>query len=326
MLDSRRGPSTNLIAADRASERPVVRSVVDEAEDYCNSVAGIQIDAVRSGRGVASTEVLTAVDDRFTFTAGKVGFPMISRATVPDDMILVAYVRSATPGCRWCEIDLVPGAVLAYAPAAEHTARNFAGLDFMFGITGSEQLEEHADQLGIDIEMPGRGEVHLLTSTATTELVGPVFARFANHTASGQYPSSAITDDVLRSMALALSDEDRQRRIGRLNRIDSRHVVHLCIDYANRIKRIPSVSELCLVAHVSERRLRKAFTDEFNLPPSRYFRAWALDEAHRRLVRLDGTVTEVATGLGFDHLGRFAGHYKDIYGEPPSTTLHYHRR
>lgn len=70
------------------------------------------------------------------------------------------------------------------------------------------------------------------------------------------------------------------------------------------------VSVLCLVAHVSERRLRSGFTSEFDEPPSRFFRHWALGEAHRRLLHADQhteSVTEVASALGFDHLGRFAG-------------------
>jgi transcriptional regulator GlxA family with amidase domain len=32
-------------------------------------------------------------------------------------------------------------------------------------------------------------------------------------------------------------------------------------------------------------------------------------------------VTDVAMQLGFGHLGRFAGHYRELYGEAPSATL-----
>ena len=88
--------------------------------------------------------------------------------------------------------------------------------------------------------------------------------------------------------------------------------------------RIPSVSELCLAAQVSERRLRQAFVDEFDLSPSRFFRHWALTLARQRLRSADGarhTVTEVAVDLGFNHLGRFAAYYRQLYGEAPSTTL-----
>jgi AraC-like DNA-binding protein len=306
------------------SHAVVSRLVTEEAESYNSSVAGIDIEAVRAGVGVGPTQVLAAIGDRFTFTASKVGFPMLSRTTVPDDMILMAYIRSATPGSRWCEIDLEPGGVVVYAPAAEHTARNLPGLDFMFAITDRQRLHEHADQLGIRIEAPTRGGVHLLARTPKTDLVGPAFSTFADSAATGGCPSTVCGDDVLRAMTHALSEESRVQRVGSTNRIDSRHVVHACIEYARSVQRAPSISELCLVAHVSERRLREAFTDEYDMPPTCYFRTWALEQAHRRLSHNDAhpeTVTEVAVGLGFGHLGRFSGQYKKIYGESPSTTL-----
>jgi len=98
----------------------------------------------------------------------------------------------------------------------------------------------------------------------------------------------------------------------------------MCTDDARPIGRVPSNTELCLVAHVSEPRLRQASTDEFDLPPIRVFRAWALSQTHRRLVHPHGsaeTVTAFATNLGFDHLGRFAGHDKKVFGHSPSATL-----
>jgi len=75
---------------------------------------------------------------------------------------------------------------------------------------------------------------------------------------------------------------------------------------------------------VSQRRLRSAFNEEFGEPPSRFFRNWALERARRHLIEAGPTkltVTEVATELGFDHLGRFAGYYRRLFGEAPSATL-----
>lgn len=313
----------------RAAPRPrgvVARTVAGEVESYTNAVAGIEIEAVRAGQAVGPTRVLTAIGERFAFTACGVGVPMLSRMTLDDDKIIVAHVISAARGCRWCEIDLEPGAVVVYGPAAEHTARNLPGLDFMFAVAGRQQLEDHAAQLGIRIETPPRGEVRELARTPRTDLVGGAFTRFAGAAATGMYPSTARADDVLRAAAHALSEQGVVRRIGCSNRIDSRRVVHACIEYAESIARIPSISELCLVAYVSERRLREAFVQEYALPPSRFFRAWALNEAHRRLLHAEideQTVTEVATGLGFGHLGRFSSQYRDVYGENPSTTLEF---
>jgi len=101
-------------------------------------------------------------------------------------------------------------------------------------------------------------------------------------------------------------------------------VVHECIGFAGEVARIPSISELCKVAHVSERRPREAFVDEYAMPPTLYFRDWAFDEAHPRLRAAQpdtATVTDVAADMGFAHLGRFSGHYRKLYGECPSATL-----
>lgn len=130
--------------------------------------------------------------------------------------------------------------------------------------------------------------------------------------------------DVLRSLLNLLPVERPRERVGSAQGIDSRIIVRECIRYVSATRRIPSLSELCTVAKVSERRLRSAFTDEFDQPPTRFFRTWALEEAHRRLRVArpeDLTVTRVALDLGFEHLGRFAGHYRGLYGEPPSATL-----
>jgi len=308
------------------SPHTVVRcTVAEEVEDYNSSVAGIDIEAVRAGRGVGPTQVLAARGGRFTFTASMIGFPMLSRTTIPDDMVVIGYIRSAPPGSRWCGIDLEPGAVIVEAPAAEHAGRNLPGLDFMFVIAGRQQLDSHADQLGIRIEPPSRGEVHQLARMPNTDLIAESFAAFADVARTGVYPSTALRQEVLRAMTHALSGDEPVRRVGCTYRIDSRHVVHTCIDYAASIGRIPSISELCLVAHVSERRLREAFSQEYDVPPSRFFRERALNEARRRLNHDDpdtATVTEVATSLGFDHLGRFSGYYKELFGECPSMTLH----
>jgi AraC-like DNA-binding protein len=305
--------------------RGVVSSALaEDAETYSNSVAGIEIHSVRTGTGCCPSQLLAAEGDRFTFTSSKVGFPMVTETTLSDDVVVIAYMQAVPRGVRWCELDMEPGEILAYGPAAEHTARNLPGFEFMFVAFDVPRLVEYSDWLETRIEVPLRGRVHRLARTAKTAAVGPAFLAFANSATSSRYPPPVVADDVVRATVHALSEEEGVQRIGASKRIDSRHVVRNCIDYANALQRIPSISELCLTAHVSERRLRQAFTDEFDLPPSQYFRAWALNQAHARLSYKQvnsTTVTRVACELGFDHLGRFASRYKQIFGESPSATL-----
>lgn len=301
----------------------VGRAVIDEVEDYVSSVAGVNVEVVRIGAG-SGTEVTAARWPQFTFTSSKIGFPMLSRTMIRDDMVAVAYMRRTIAGSRWCEMSLQPGAAVVHAPSSPHTARNLVGTEFMFVIAEQAHLEEHADLLGTRLQQPPRGEVHLLAPSTKTGLIGQSFQTLERHTAAGGLPTAAVADGVVSAITLALSEDDRKPRIGGRNRIDGRQVVWTCQDYAASVQRIPSISELCLVTNVSERTLRAVFAREYDLPPTRYFRAWALDQARRRLIAGvdDGaTVTEVATGLGFDHLGRFSIRYKQIYGEPPSETL-----
>jgi AraC-like DNA-binding protein len=309
-----------------AASAPVIaRSVVDEADRYSTSVAGIELEAVRAGAGVGASEVTAARFRQFTFTSSKIGFPMLSRTTLRDDMFCLAYMQRTIPGNRWCEMSLAAGDVVTYAPSAEHTAKNLPGTEFMFMIAQIGMFEEHAEELGVRLTPMPTGQVNLLPHSSRTCLVGQALKDFGRQAESGDAPALAMADGVMSAAVLALSEQGRKHCIGSSSRIDGRHVVHTCIDYAAAIQRIPSIAELCIVAHVSERTLRDAFTREFDVPPTQYFRAWALDQAHRHLANPDDdteTVTTIATGLGFDHLGRFAGRYRQFYGERPSATLH----
>ncbi|HXI28239.1 MAG TPA: AraC family transcriptional regulator [Vicinamibacterales bacterium] len=85
-----------------------------------------------------------------------------------------------------------------------------------------------------------------------------------------------------------------------------------------------SIARLSSVAGVSERSLRNAFYDVYTTGPKRYLRLWQLHQVRRVLrsaERAEQTVTDVATFHGFFELGRFAGEYKALFGEPPSETL-----
>ena len=85
-----------------------------------------------------------------------------------------------------------------------------------------------------------------------------------------------------------------------------------------------SVGQLSRVAGVSERTLRTAFRHVLGLSPKQYIILRRLRAAHDALCSADPkatTVTDVAMSCGFFELGRFAGRYRDAFGEVPSHTL-----
>jgi AraC-like DNA-binding protein len=84
-----------------------------------------------------------------------------------------------------------------------------------------------------------------------------------------------------------------------------------------------TLGRLCRVAGVGGRALAKIFESRRGMSPMRYVMERRLAAVHVRLLRSSGAdeVTEIATDLGFTHLGRFAIAYREAFGESPSQTL-----
>jgi AraC-like DNA-binding protein len=82
--------------------------------------------------------------------------------------------------------------------------------------------------------------------------------------------------------------------------------------------------QLCATVGASYTTLRDCCQEYLGMSPKRYL--W-LRRMHlvRRALRSAGpektTVTEIATDYGFWELGRFAGAYRSLFGEPPSAAL-----
>lgn len=84
------------------------------------------------------------------------------------------------------------------------------------------------------------------------------------------------------------------------------------------------ISDLCLVLRVSRRELEYAFRQTFDQSPRDYLqtlRLNAIRRALRRSDRLPGQVSRIATEHGITHFGRFAAHFRALFGENPGESL-----
>jgi AraC-like DNA-binding protein len=87
--------------------------------------------------------------------------------------------------------------------------------------------------------------------------------------------------------------------------------------------------ELCSAIGVSGRTLRACCQEQLGTSPKHYLLLRRMHLARRALresAPTATTVTEIATQYGFWQFGRFAGAYKSLFGELPSTTLGHLRR
>jgi transcriptional regulator GlxA family with amidase domain len=84
------------------------------------------------------------------------------------------------------------------------------------------------------------------------------------------------------------------------------------------------VTELCELAHVSERTLQYAFREVLGMSPTAYLNRLRLHHLRRDLLKANyasSTVSDMALSRGFWHFSDFARVYKASFGESPSATL-----
>jgi AraC-like DNA-binding protein/tetratricopeptide (TPR) repeat protein len=84
-----------------------------------------------------------------------------------------------------------------------------------------------------------------------------------------------------------------------------------------------TVDEVASACGLARRTLQAHFRRFIGAAPLEFLRVTRLAEARRQLLRAKPptSVTGVAMACGFTHLGRFAGWYRERYGESPSDTL-----
>jgi len=311
-------------ASEGDTAESAVVTIVADVEGYERAANGAEIKAIRAGRGSGSIDMRTTRTENCNAISVSLPFPMMSSTVIDADSVGIRAVRSIAPqGSRWCETDLEPEMVAVYRPNTEHFEINDAGLDFSFVTVDLSRIEETAEHLELIFRLPPTGESCILAPSSHVSAVGSAVNSFTDSEPGSVAAQKAKDDDLLHRVSLALSDKPSKDGTGMSRSVDNIHVVTTCTEYADSIQRVPSIPDLCLVAHVSERRLRTAFHEAAGMPPSRFFRMWGLNAAHRILLGADKrspTVTQVAADLGFWHFGRFAGRYKDLFGESPSET------
>jgi AraC-like DNA-binding protein len=85
-----------------------------------------------------------------------------------------------------------------------------------------------------------------------------------------------------------------------------------------------ATTDIAEAVYVTPRALQYMFRKHRDCTPMEYVRLVRLHHAHLDLIagdRAETTVAAIARKWGFAHLGRFAAHYRQQYGESPQQTL-----
>lgn len=195
-----------------------------------------------------------------------------------------------------------------------------AGLRWFSIFAERHALEERMEVLGVD---PAR-----LRALEGTPVAWPIDLARAESILHSLFdgpgllaPDSAVEEDLIDALLgrsagpSVVRSRALRRGVAALRRAED----HL----RSVVDRPVSATELCRWAGCGRRQLETLFHEHYGVGPICFHRQLRMNLA-RRALQVKGTdrgaVTRIANAYGFTHLGRFAGAYRDLFGESPRAT------
>ena len=151
-----------------------------------------------------------------------------------------------------------------------------------------------------------------------------ILNRYTRHPALLENPREQRAAEVCLLDDLAELGFGRSRDPRTVRSSNRRLTLRRAIDHGQTLSMRISVPEYAARIGVSQRTLELAFRESLGITPRQYLSQLRLHGVRAELRRREPgshCVTEVASDWGFTELGRFAGDYRQLFGELPAATL-----
>lgn len=245
------------------------------------------------------------------------GFSMAGTVTTADESLTVVTPSTCpTSGSVWDGASPAAGQLWVYGPGSTQASFLAPGSGSHILSVPWASLERAAS--ANQIELPG-------WQRRRARLTGPRVGRLVEVLSHGFDALDHGADEIelARTVVQALA-AGPSRGLAQDRRSSSREVTVHALDWIEADGRwFPSLAEVCATVGVSERRLRYAFVDVFQVPPGRYLRLRALNAVRAALLdpaSLHRSITDITIDHGFRHLSLFTKHYRHTFGETPTAT------
>ena len=186
------------------------------------------------------------------------------------------------------------------------------------------QLAEH-HKIDIDVATLSTTEKVLAISTQDAYVIDRLLkeALFTEATEGGRHQRILEKDLPLKLLSLFAVDKG----VFPASRKRTDVVLSRATEFIEKNASVPiSVSDIYQFSNCNERMLQRVFSDYIGLSPVEFLRIIRLNWARQKIKTcgIELSITDIASGCGFSHLGRFSDYYRQTYGESPSETKRRH--
>lgn len=272
-----------------------------------------------------------------TLTLGRLGFGGAVRTRATD--ISDYYINIVLTGCAvntWDGVDrpvvTVPGSAAVFAPG---TSGGIAWSDGCSQLCLKVRPPSLRRELEMMLDRPVRSNpvfpmgLNMATPTASTWLTLVKMLAQDGVRPDGIFGNRLAVANVqqllIQGLLLTQPHTFADEVMGRIASSAGGKAGKQAVDLMHaQPERAWTTAELADEVGVSGRALQKAFADAGELSPMTYLRHLRLHRVRAELSDEGSScrsVASVARKWGFVHLGRFAQHYRELFGEPPSVTM-----
>lgn len=303
--------------------------VIRDADSYATVLSGanVEISQLEAGRLRGRHVRLTLPDGQFSYV--ETGLSLRGTGSFPNlwtfSVILDSRTRSLQHG-----VEVRAGSLLIHRPGAEHDGvygRNFKVACFNLR---DDVFAKHFPQLHLQFQDRKLQPCSVFEPSADLRLkiikhfaTGAAIIRSNSQVRSSPIAVAMFEEELICDFVKAVEEHLPEHSTGVEQRAAS--MVRQIDQYAHKSLMVnSSVIELCAACDVPRRTLNRAFQNALGMGPATYLRRVRLNGARRALQHRNTgamSVTDVALGLGFWHLGRFAEQYLELFGESPHETL-----
>jgi AraC-like DNA-binding protein len=300
-----------------------------DPDDYQGALRQAQIDLLVTSNGAFKARLTWTTLDRLRLLRGEEDLPRIGYVSLPSALVFIGFAARSGPPIHWAGTGLLPTEVIFHSRGDRFHQRTTGPSSWSLIGLSREDLARFGEALfGKAFARPAAGGILRPAARDAAKLrrlhaqacrLAEMKPRVLTHPEVAR----AIEQDLIWELAACLNTADhreddaaRQQHAAIMIRFEE-----VLAEHPGRPLPAPELSTLI---GVSERTLRVCCAEFLGISPSRYVLLRRLKQLRAALREADpaaASVAGIAHSCGFTELGRFAGTYRAVYGETPSTTL-----
>src|SRR6266436_2281433 len=298
-----------------------------DSDDYQASLSHLRIDLLVTSQGVFNARLTWATLHHLQLLHGEEAMPRIAYVSLAPTLVFVGFAARPDLPMVWGGVELQTGDLIFHRRGERFHQRTTGPCSWSLVGLAPEHLESYGVLSGKPLSLPAaarilrpaaRDAARLRRLHAQACRLAETRPKVLAHPEVARAIEQGLIHALVTCLAAKARDDGSARRhhAGIMVRFEE-----VLADHPNRQLHLP---ELCALIGVSERTLRSCCAEFLGISPSRYVLLRRLKQVRIALRDADpvrSNVADIARGDGFTELGRFAGAYRNAFGEAPSTTL-----